>query len=250
MEVIELPETDSTNSWVERNRASLSGDCLVYAVSQTAGRGQRGNSWESEPGKNLTASALVHPVGVLPQWQFLISEAVALAVVDFLAPLGVEARVKWPNDVYAGNKKICGILIGHAVMPGVIMHTVAGIGININQREFLSDAPNPVSVWELTGVEHDIADLAAGLAAVLSERLTALYREIAETDDMERVATHSEFMGKMWRGDGSFYPFFDRNAGERINARISGVAPDGTLSLETESGETRTYAFKEVEFLL
>lgn len=250
MKTIELQQTDSTNSWIARNAGSLEGECLVYALSQTAGRGQRGNSWEAEPEKNITASALIHPVGVLPQQQFLISEAVALAVVDFLGSLGVEAMVKWPNDVYAGDKKICGILIEHAVMPGVIMRTVAGIGININQTTFVSDAPNPVSVCSLTGKEYDIPALAALLAEKLSERLRVLYGELAALEGDGAVATHSEFFGKLWRGDGRFYPFFDRLAGEYINARIVDVAPDGILSLEPDSGGVRKFAFKEVEFLL
>lgn len=240
MKIIELQQTDSTNSWLSARAGELEGECLVYALSQTAGRGQRGNSWESEPGKNLTASILLHPAGVLPQCQFVISEAVALAVTDFLADLGLHAMVKWPNDIYVGDRKICGILIEHAVMPGVIMRTIAGIGININQRQFVSDAPNPVSVWQLTGNEYEIHSLAEKLAAHVENRM----KEVCDG------RLHSEFMHKLWRGDGNLYDFYDRNAGEHVSARIKSVAPDGMLTIETASGELRTFAFKEIEFLL
>lgn len=250
MKVIEIKETQSTNSWLSAHCGELEGDCLVYALAQTAGRGQRGNSWESEPGKNLTASALLHPHGILPQKQFLISEAVALAVTDFLSGLGVETMVKWPNDIYAGDKKICGILIEHAVMPGVIMRTIAGVGVNINQTLFLSDAPNPVSVKQLTGEDHDIASLAPLLADKISQRLSSIVSTGNEQRTTESQKLHSQFMQKLWRGDSRMYPFFDRNADEKIEAKIINVAPDGILTLETSKGETRSYAFKEIEFLL
>ena len=240
MKIIELQQTESTNFRLSAHAGELEGECLVYALSQTAGRGQRGNSWESEPGKNLTASALLHPAGVLPQCQFVISEAVALAVTDFLAGLGVETMVKWPNDIYAGDKKICGILIEHAVMPGVIMRTIAGIGININQKQFVSDAPNPVSVWQLTGNEHEIRSLAEKLGKCVEHRMS----------EVGNGKLHSEFMSKLWRGDGKLYDFYDRKADERVSARIKSVAPDGMLTIETASGELRTFAFKEIEFLL
>lgn len=242
MRILQLPEVDSTNSWLARNIGILEGDCFVYALSQTAGRGQRGNSWEAEPGMNLTASALLHPEGVEPREQFVISEAVALAVVDLLRDLDVVAMVKWPNDIYAGERKICGILIEHAVMPDRIIHSVAGVGININQTLFLSDAPNPVSVRQLTGKGHDIPSV----AAMLSDRLE--HRIIGMRNDPDAV--HLEFLRLLWRGDGEFYPFLDRLRGERIMARIKNVAKNGVLSVETESGECRSFAFKEIEFLL
>lgn len=244
MRIIKIEETESTNTWIARNAAIKSGvepPCLVYAVSQTAGRGQRGNSWEAEPGKNLTASAVFIPEGVMASGQFAVSEAVALAVVDFLEALGVEARVKWPNDIYVGDRKICGILIENSLLGRIISRAIAGIGININQTEFLSDAPNPVSVSQLTGKTYDIADLARMLAECLSSRLCHL----ASSGKL-----HEEFMSKLWRGDGGSYPFLDHRTGKRINASIESVAPDGMLTLLLAEDERRTYAFKEIEFLI
>ena len=106
---------DSTNSYVSHHAASLADMTMVIADAQTAGRGQRGNSWESEPGKNLTFTLLHRPKGVLPREQFAISEATALAVADFLEENGISAAVKWPNDIYVGDRKIAGILIEHSL---------------------------------------------------------------------------------------------------------------------------------------
>lgn len=258
MKLIEIKETESTNSWLAGCAGEMITDTLVYAIGQTAGRGQRGNSWESEPGMNLTASAILHPEGIEPCRQFLISEGVALAVCDLLSDLGVESMVKWPNDIYAGDRKICGILIEHAIMPKRIMHTIAGVGININQTVFLSDAPNPVSVKQLTGKEYDIPEVAEAFAAKLEVRMRQVLDDAAvaacnpESDGkaFPNSPTHKEFMNRLWRGDGKLYPFFDRKKGERIEAKIADVAADGILSLETSEGDLRRYAFKEVEFIL
>lgn len=245
MKIIEIPETGSTNSWLVANAESVGFPAMVYAIRQTAGRGQRGNSWESEPGKNLTASFLLKPLNVRPAAQFAISEAVALAVVDFLRAFTVDAKVKWPNDIYVGDRKICGILIEHSIMGSEITRTIAGIGVNINQMEFLSDAPNPVSLAQITGEEYPLPEMAEKLAFCMEERL----RQACSSDEADREKLHEEFMGNLWRGEG-FHPFFDRKLGETVSARILSVAPDGMLTLETEGHDARTFAFKEVEFIL
>ncbi|MBD5356983.1 MAG: biotin--[acetyl-CoA-carboxylase] ligase [Bacteroides sp.] len=240
MTIVEIASTTSTNSWLAENSGSLTLPTLVYALEQTAGRGQRGNSWEAETGKNLTASVLLVPAGVEPQRQFVISEAVALAVSDTLRELGVETKVKWPNDIYAGDKKICGILIEHSIMGRKITRTIAGVGVNINQEVFCSDAPNPVSVVQITGKENPIA----GVAQILGGRIEARISQIPAG------TVHAEFMRNLWRGDGAYYPFYDKIRHQKIEARISDIAENGILSLLTADGEIREYAFKEVEFIL
>lgn len=241
MRIFELEETASTNTWVAANRDSLPMPSLVFARRQTAGRGQRGNSWESEPDKNLCCSVFLRPEGVAPRCQFVVSEAVALAVVDLLADYGVAAKVKWPNDIYVDDRKICGILIENAITPREILYTIAGIGVNLNQERFISDAPNPVSLIQLTGCEYDILEAAACLADHIEKRMAMT---VAEPDHL-----HKEFMAKMWRGDGGEHPFLDRLRGEHIMARIAGVAPDGIITLDL-GDECRSYAFKEIEFLI
>lgn len=241
MKIIEISKTDSTNSWLASHADATEAPCLVYALEQTAGRGQRGNSWESEPGMNLCASLLLQPDGVEAAAQFVISEAVALAVTDVLGQLGVEAKVKWPNDIYAGDRKICGILIENSLLGSRILKSVAGVGVNINQTRFVSDAPNPVSVAQITGRTHEIAAVARMLGDSVGRRMVQIQFP---------GETHRDFLGRLWRGDGALYPFLDKKTDERISASIQAVGADGTMTLLLDNGETRGYIFKEIEFLL
>ncbi len=244
MKYILLEEVDSTNSYVSVHASSLEDMTAVGAGIQTAGRGQRGNSWESEPGRNLTFTLFHTPRALHPRDQFAISEATALGVVGMLGRYGIEARVKWPNDIYVGDRKISGILIEHSIGPDRIMHSRLGVGLNVNQMEFLSDAPNPVSMAQILGRE-----------VALSEAWPAVCEAIRA--ELERTATaegrrglHEEFLSRLWRGDGDFYPFRRRDDGRVMKARIADVAPDGTLYLEEADGRRDSYAFKEVEFII
>lgn len=248
MEYIVIKEAGSTNTVLARHREDMeenAGMTMLRAVSQTQGRGQRGNSWESEPGMNLTCSVFARHDGFRASAQFSISEATALAVADTLADFGVEARVKWPNDIYAGDKKICGILIEHSVMGMDLSHSILGIGINLNQTDFVSDAPNPVSVRQLTGESIDIDRFAHALGDRIEERLENLGH-----DEEKRRRLHEEFMRRLWRGDGRMYPFSRRGDGRRFHARIVGIESSGHLLLEDIDGNRTRHAFKEVEFLL
>lgn len=241
MQIIEIQETESTNSWMAAHEEAVSKPALVYALRQTAGRGQRGNSWESAPGLNLTASAIFTPDDVEASCQFVVSEAVALAVCDTLRALGVVSKVKWPNDIYAGDRKICGILIENSLMGKNIVRSIAGVGININQTLFVSDAPNPVSVKMITDESIEIAEVAGMFAAALERRLS----QVKHPESL-----HNEYMANLWRADSAFYPFRDKRSSGNISARIENVAPDGILTLFLDSGELRKYAFKEVEFII
>lgn len=244
MKILNLEEVDSTNAYVMRNVGELEAPVMVAAFRQTAGQGQRGNSWESAPGKNLTFSILYRPQEFPPMAQFSMSEAVALAVVDFLRVHGVEAKVKWPNDIYVGDRKICGILIRHSVLGATVDYSVIGVGINVNQLEFLSDAPNPVSMGQITGVKYDVGALYAEIAAIMKSRLDQI------GDEGYRKDLHVEFMNTLWRGDGRAYPFVDAATGEEFQAVIADIAAHGPITLRLGDGSLRTYAFKEVSFVL
>lgn len=244
MERIWIEECGSTNTYV--SGLEKTEDFAVATRRQTAGRGQRGNVWESEPGKNLTFSAVWHPADFKATRQFAISEAVALAVCDLLEEEGIEAKVKWPNDIYVGDRKICGILIEHSVVGARIGRTVAGVGINVNQREFLSDAPNPVSMANEAGREFDVDSIFRRYLELLESRLTNL----SDDAQFER-SQHEEFKRRMWRADGRAYPFRDRLGGKSYRGVIRDVEPCGYLHVEDEDGKEKfKYAFKEVEFLL
>ena len=244
MEIVHLDEVDSTNAYIMRNVVELEAPVMVTAHRQTAGQGQRGNSWEAEPGKNLTFSIFFRPVGLSPMAQFSMSEAVALGVVDFLARHGIEAKVKWPNDIYVGDGKICGILIRHSIMGSFVDYSVIGVGVDVNQTLFVSDAPNPVSMRQITGEYYDLALLEKEIADIIESRLEG----IVSSDSRERL--HKEFMRNLWRGDGEIYPFTDTATGESFQANIVGVAMHGPITLRLDDGSNRIYAFKEVSFVL
>ncbi len=226
---------------------------VVYTDRQTAGRGQRGNSWESEPFKNVTMSILLRPENVAPNQQFWLSEISALAVERVLSKYIGNVSIKWPNDVYYKDFKICGMLIEHSLSGGKINYTIPGIGINVNQRVFLSDAPNPISLVNVLGHEVPTSEILDGL---VDEILTMC-------DQLPEKATeiHREFLSKLYRRDGFHeYQSTIRSAsadglsvleeGEHFQARIVNVHPDGMLDLMTTEGHIHTFAFKEVAFIL
>lgn len=242
MKIIHLEEVDSTNSYLEREANKLESPVLVMAHNQTNGRGQRGNCWESAPGQNLTFSVLFRPKEFRAAGQFAISEATALAVVGFLAKHGIKSTVKWPNDIYVGDKKICGILIKHSLMGDDISYSILGAGINVNQTLFVSDAPNPISMRQITNKEYDLEKLLQEMTECLEHRFQQIYGL------HHRMNLHNEFMSNLWRGDGEYHPFIDTASGEKFEAAIDGIALDGVLTLRLKDDTTRSYLFKEVAF--
>ena len=239
-----MEEVDSTNAYIMRNVTELEAPVMVAAYRQTAGQGQRGNSWEAEPGKNLTFSIFFRPSELPAMGQFSMSEAVALAVVDFLRLHGIDAKVKWPNDIYIGDGKICGILIRHSVMGSFVDYSVIGVGIDVNQTLFVSDAPNPVSMMQITGETYDLLLLEKEIACIMERRLEGI------VSSESRETLHKEFIRNLWRGDGEMYPFADAATGECFQANIEGVAMHGPITLRLDDGSNRLYAFKEVSFVL
>ena len=241
---IKVSQTASTNTYLSRLAATLPGGTVIYTPSQTAGRGQKGNSWESEDGKNLTFSMLIKRPPVKARDQFYLSEAAAIAVVEALtAEAGDGFTVKWPNDVYWQDKKVCGMLIENSLNGSDIAHSIVGIGINVNQERFLSDAPNPVSLINITGREHDLMAL---LKKVCS-RIEGLVANLG--DENARKDLHQRYMAALYRNDGKEYPFEDAS-GHRFMASIAGISPDGTLTLRHEDGTLHSYLFKEVKHII
>ena len=239
--IIKLQETRSTNTYLDSidTECPQQEGCVVTTHTQSAGRGQRGNSWEAEPGKNLTFSYLLRPDGVAPQEQFILSQAVSLAVVDVLSRYAQGFSVKWPNDIYYHDSKIAGILIEHNLSGMSISRTIVGIGLNINQQQFISDAPNPISLQQITGREYD-------LDAILAEVLEATTIRYAQCVG-DRKQLQLDYAAALYRKDG-FYPY--RDAQGEFMATIREVQPDGYLVLCDTDGRVRQYAFKEVAFII
>ena len=143
-----LEETDSTNDFLRQYTPGEDEDMtVVWTDFQRKGRGQGSNQWESEAGKNLTFSVLIHPDKVRAQDQYIISMAVAETMHRFLSGMVDAAiQIKWPNDIYVGDSKIGGILIENHLSGEHIKDCIIGIGLNVNQTVFVSDAPNPISM--------------------------------------------------------------------------------------------------------
>ena len=145
-DIIWLDSIDSTNEEAKRHISDIDNLSVLSAYEQTEGRGQRGNSWTSKPGENLMFSIVLKNPKISARNQFGINEITSLSVVDFLSQHGISARIKWPNDIYVGSKKICGILIENSLRGSVISSSIIGIGLNINQRNFDVNLPNPTSM--------------------------------------------------------------------------------------------------------
>ncbi|MBQ0116089.1 MAG: biotin--[acetyl-CoA-carboxylase] ligase [Bacteroidales bacterium] len=237
-----LHSADSTNSYLRRVASTLPSGTVIHTPDQRQGRGQAGNSWESEPGMNATFSFLLKGSGVSPSSQFAISEATAMAIVDIMDNYGLKCAVKWPNDIYHGDKKLGGILIEHTLMGSTICHSVIGAGINVNQAVFKSDAPNPVSMAQITGETQDIETVMREVCSRIEELCATL------PDGADSL--HSRFMQRLYRADGKPHPF-ELPDGTRFMAVIDDVHPDGMLALRhSDDGEVRLYAFKQVSHVL
>lgn len=241
--IIELPQVASTNTYVKQHAASLPDGALVHTPCQSAGRGQKGNSWESEPGKNLTFSLLLKRPHVDVKRQFAISEAVSLAIVEALDEL-TPLHIKWPNDIYADDRKLAGILIEHDLDADGIVHTVVGVGLNVNQTVFRSDAPNPVSLAQLTGRELPLPQLLERVGTAIEQ-----YCHF-DSDAAGFVALHTRYLSRLYRRDGHPHPFAVPGDDAPFMATIVDVDPDGMLTLRHSSGTLHRYAFKEVSFII
>ena len=229
--IIHIDETDSTNRWL---KAHGEGTMVVVADYQTAGKGCGTNSWESERGKNLTFSMLIHPTDIPASQQFRITEVVSVALCEVLEQYIGDVSIKWPNDIYMGDKKICGVLIENRLQGNVIVDSIIGIGLNVNQTEFVSDAPNPVSLRQLLGREID------------REALLHDFLETLETVSSSET-TYSAYRNKLFRM-GKQAVFSDETG--RFEGTIQDVETDGRLLIKDLSGQARRYAFKEVQFVI
>ena len=188
--IVHIDETDSTNRWLKDNGE---GDMVVVASYQTAGKGCGTNSWESERGKNLTFSLLIHPEGMPANRQFHITEAVSVALCELLEGyIYNKVEIKWPNDIYVGDQKICGVLIENRLQGGVIKDSIIGVGLNVNQLCFVSDAPNPVSMANITGRQFDREQLLRELLETFDE----------EWADLEGV--RERYLQQLYRRKGFF----------------------------------------------
>lgn len=240
LRVVELEETTSTNDYARRHAPELRDVLtLVIAEFQSKGRGATGG-WESKPGENLLFSLLTHPTQLPPTRMFRLSVAACLAICRALRRFAPGCRIKWPNDIYHGDGKMVGILIENELRGKQISDNIIGIGINVNQQQFESDAPNPTSLALVLGHKVERSFI---LDAVVRE--FHILHVMVQGDAWPEV--FAEYKSLLYRKEG-IHPFRDSDG--IFQASIVDVEQDGNLVLRTTLGETRRYGFKEVQFVI
>ncbi|HBE42358.1 MAG TPA: biotin--[acetyl-CoA-carboxylase] ligase [Bacteroidales bacterium] len=233
-----LNSTNTTASLMLREKELPEGT-VIRTDFQTAGKGQHGNRWESERGKNLLLSIILYPSSVSPDEQFLISMIISLGICDFLRRYLDGITIKWPNDIYIKNHKIAGILTENSIIGQYIESSVAGIGININQEQFSNDIPNPVSVKIITGKDQDIWLCLQQLLNFLDNR----YKQLLYGD---RDLIRNEYFLNLYRA-GEWHTY--KSEGVIFRGKITGVSTSGILTIEQEGKSRREFSFKEVDYI-
>lgn len=233
-------ELESTNNYAKQLVSDKAGDrTVVLAHYQSGGRGQQGNSWESEAGKNLLFSVILYPGFMEAELQFYISMAVSLALVDVLDHETDGVCIKWPNDIYVGKRKIAGILIENFIKGSKLECAIVGVGLNLNQEVFRSNAPNPVSLKQLSGKTYSIEAVLQRFLDTLDSLLAVLAAGrfgAVKASYLQRLLGRNE-----WRSYCA--------GGAAFEAKIVGIGEYGKLQLETRQGDTKEFMFKEVEFV-
>jgi BirA family biotin operon repressor/biotin-[acetyl-CoA-carboxylase] ligase len=235
------PYIESTNTEAKRlyHKESAQPPYWIVTDHQTMGRGYGTNTWESAAGQNFCGTYTYLPHGLPAHLQFHLSQNTCLAIKKFCELYVEDVKIKWPNDIYCGDKKIAGILIENEILGDTISCTFIGIGMNVNQSKFLSDAPNPTSLRIETGLSLDLVEISDLLTEMVSDQL-----RIAESGDSDKI--EEEYLKSLYRYK-QFAPFRARD--RWFEARIIGIGEFGELMLEEKSGKCLQFGFKEVEFI-
>jgi BirA family transcriptional regulator, biotin operon repressor / biotin---[acetyl-CoA-carboxylase] ligase len=235
-----LDSIDSTNTYC---RTMLNGDVqppeglVVQAGKQTNGKGQMGNVWHTEEGKNLTFSCIVYPRFLAPTEQFQLNIAVSLALISVLDEYVDAVSIKWPNDIYVGNKKIAGILIENSLMGNKIQSSIIGIGLNINQNSFVG--LQATSLYMQSGVEYSLTHILQQWCVIFNNYYTLLKAR-------SFAGIKQKYLQRMW-GYNKKVQYYLNN--ELQNGVILGVNALGQLMME-ENNQTVLYNFKEIRFVI
>ena len=233
---------DSTNKCLESmDISSVEEGLVVRAVCQTAGVGQMGNVWESEDYKNLTFSVLLKPIFLPIANRFMLTKVISLAMVDFLKQeIGTEAiSIKWPNDIYVGKNKICGILISNKFRAGIYNASIVGVGFNVNQTMFGSNIPNPTSLKIITGKDYEPSEV----LDTIMYRILTRYEELRDGKILE---IGEEYLANLLYLSKEREYYYRNNL---IKGTIKDVTEEGFLLLETFDNKSITCDLKELRFI-
>ena len=240
--VLKLDKVDSTNTYLKdalSKSAPLKEGTVIMAEEQFAGRGQATNSWSSEPGKNLTFSLLLTPHFLAINKQFDLNKMICLAINDVLVSyIGDTAKIKWPNDIYAGNDKIGGILIENIIQGKQLKYAIIGVGLNVNQIKFPENIKNVTSLKQILHADYDLQMLLAEICQAVETRYMQL-----QSGDTSGLS--SKYLSKLyWLNE---WKYFVIN-GIKDSGRICGVSSEGHLQVELGSG-IKEFGLKEIEFM-
>ncbi|MCX6292441.1 MAG: biotin--[acetyl-CoA-carboxylase] ligase [Bacteroidetes bacterium] len=238
-----LETVNSTNSYLLHmlSKNHLPEGSVIVAHHQSEGRGQASEKWVSETGKNLLLSIVFYPSFLSTQNLFILSKTFALGIADGIRQItGIEIKIKWPNDIYAGDKKICGMLIENSIRNPNVNHTVLGIGLNVNQDFYPIEIPNAASLKILVGHELDLDECFCCLCNAIEKRYLQL-----KAGHFDQI--HEDYVAALYRY-GAFHRY--ENPSEQFRAKITAVGDDGKLFLKRENGLIEKYDFKEVKFII
>lgn len=236
-----FPSLDSTNLYALNliTKSKPVEGTVISALDQYAGRGQIGSKWEAEPGKNITLSIIFYPRFLPIGQQFLLNQVFSLAIADLLTKYTEKTiNVKWPNDVFVGNKKIAGILIQNAISGKIIQSTVVGIGLNVNQTQFSPAIPHAISLHLITGKPLNLFQIESELCQKIEKRYLQMKAG-------QRKIIHNDYMSILYRiGEDTLFRLPD---GTTFEGRIIGLADNGQLKIQSKQ-RILTFSFKEVAF--
>lgn len=235
--MLHLASVDSTNNYAANllKQGDLEHGTVILADEQYAGRGQRGAEWLVKPGENLTFSFFLSDVNLSVNRQFVLTQLVSLGMVDFLRKFGIEASIKWPNDIYVGDSKICGMLIENQLSGSSIKSSIIGIGLNVNQEAFSGFSATSLKL--VTGKQHIIQELIFSLIFTLNEMFKENLNRTARIDE--------RYHENLYRRDEmSDY----EDASGKFQGVIKGVSPEGRLIVLRDHKEY-LYELKEIRFV-
>ncbi len=241
-QIITIPETISTNllmqEWKKADRLKK-GD-LIRAINQSAGLGQKGNYWESEADKNLTFSLFLETDFIEAADVFQLNKIISLSLLDYLTAKGIsQVKIKWPNDMYVGTNKIAGMLTHNSFLGDKLENSIVGIGLNINQTAFVSEAPNPVSLQQITGIVYDLEE-------ELELLLQCIEQQFNDFKNNEPIQLNINYLNNLYGYDEN-RRFKDSEG--TFFGKIKGVDSFGRLLVKKNKGKLYTYDMKEIEFL-
>ena len=238
--IIYLSVVDSTNNYVANllNEGKIESGTVVLAETQAKGRGQRGNSWQTEAGKNLTASLFVRHNNLIIKHQFKLSMIISIAICKYLRQLDIQAEIKWPNDILVKQKKISGILIENQLQKENVASSIIGIGLNVNQQEF--NGILATSIINETGKETNIKWICLQFFQLLSG-------EFEEKMNWSMENLYTEYYSLLY-GFQQFVSVTFLETSKSTSIKIIGVHESGLLKIEMQNNEKRDIDLKEIRF--